>query len=136
MEKTNDFLINQVNKGKRVVQILMTLNIALTILIEILSVFAGVFSGIHFISAIIMIIICAFIYGGSKTAKWIYIVLAGFSVLRFLSFLISMNDEGVIVDITLSNWLAVITPFLIYTVTSLLLIFSESVNEFIYKQAN
>ncbi|WP_308639663.1 hypothetical protein [Paenibacillus silvisoli] len=136
MEKTNDFLAFQVKKGRRILQLLMLINVSFTIVLEILGIIAGVFSFSSFVSAIAMIFTCLFLYGGSKAAKWIYIVLSGLGLLRFISIIISMIDGNIIIQDSFGAWILAVIPFLIYIVTSLVLIFSESVNEFIYKQAN
>lgn len=126
-----DYIEKQERTRKRVLLILVILNICFFGLFFVVSLLNGSFSGI--LSSIIMIVLCLFIYIGGNSAKWIYVV---FTALNLISILMSLVAEGRPVDVNMLV-LVMIASFismLIPVITSMILIFSVSVNEFMYKQ--
>lgn len=136
MDENVDFLTRQVNKGKKIVKTLLIINISILVVFQIMSIVSGLFSIMDLFSTIISIFIFAFIYSGSKTAKWIYIAFTSLGLFRSLVGMISSIQDGLINQVTSLGLFIIVILLLNNITTILILVFSESVNEFFYKQAN
>ncbi|MDF2835591.1 MAG: hypothetical protein K0Q63_1231 [Paenibacillus sp.] len=126
--QTEDFIQKQETTGKRILQLLVITNLTLFIVILVMSLLSGIFHNI--IGLIMMIILCIFIYNGGQIAKWIYIVantLIVFNVFRALFAGVVYSSYALLDFIT-------IVMLFISILTSLTLIFSANVKEFMYKQ--
>lgn len=126
---TEDFIEKQEKTGKRILQFVVITNLTLFVAILVTSLLDGIFHNI--IGLIIMIIACLFIYNGGQISKWLYIVVNTINVLNLIFTLFA----GTIIS-QASIFLNVITIMMLVVsiVTSVILIFSTSVKEFMYKQ--
>lgn len=126
-----DFIARQEAKGKRILLTLVLVNLAFFILKLIMSLVVGSFPAL--LDSIVMIVIVSSIYFGGETAKRIYIAV---NVLNILSCIGSLAAAagGDISGASVSFY--VVTGFVVVlsVLSTLVLLFSGSVKEFMYKQ--
>ncbi len=127
----NDFIAQQYRRGRTLARGLTLLNLALILIVEILSLREGVYSNL--LGSIVWIVICIGIYLGSVKAKWVFIV---FSILNMLLFICGLLLSTISGQFTTGLFIVSILTLVCQLVTSILLISSSSVNDFLYRQAN
>lgn len=124
-----DYIQKQEKQGKRILQLLIGTNMLLFLSVLVLSIRDGIYSNLF--ALIIMIILCVFIYKGGHVAKWIYIVLNTLNI----GALVSAFLFGQVIS-KASTLLNVVTFLLlgVSVITSILLLVSSSVKDFMHKQ--
>ena len=127
--KIEDYIQKQENKGKKILQSLIVINVSLFSLILVLSMMSGIFK--NMIGLIIMIILCLFIYKGGSIAKWIYIVINSLNIISLLG---AVMFGQVLSKAPAFLNIATIIMLCISIITSIVLMISSSVKEFMYKQ--
>jgi len=128
---TYDFITRQLHKGRRLARMLTVLNIVFILIVEILSLQEGVYSNL--LGSIVWIAICIGIYFGSVKAKWVFIL---YSILNMLLFTCGLLLGEISGPLSTSLFIFTIVTLVCQLVTSILLICSSSVNDFLYGQAN
>lgn len=98
-------------------------------LLLIMSLMNGVFKST--IPIVIILILCLFIYHGGNIAKWIYIVI---NAINIISLLAALLYGQVISNVPLYLNVITILTLAVSLTTIIVLIFSSSVKEFMYKQ--
>lgn len=126
-----DYIQKHERTGNRILLALVIVNILFYGLSLVVSFLNGSFSGV--IHSIIMAVLCLFIYVGGMSAKWIYVILTALNLVAILMTLFA-DGRPVYVNTLLFVMIAIFINLLIPVTTSLILIFSTSVNEFMYKQ--
>jgi len=124
-----DYIQKHEIKGKKILQSLIVVNLILFTLILVLSMMNGIFK--NMIGLIIMIILCLFIYKGGSIAKWIYIVINSLNIISLFGAL--MFGQVLSKAPTFLN-IATIIMLCVSIITSIVLMISSSVKEFMYKQ--
>lgn len=127
-----DFIQRQEIKGKRILRILVAVNFVFFIIELILSLMNGIFNNL--IGLIIMIVLCVLIYYGGNIAKWVYIIINSLNILTMLYALFFGEIVSKAKDFTTFINVVTIIMLVISIVTSIVLIFSSSVEDFMYKQ--
>ncbi|WP_314587618.1 hypothetical protein [Paenibacillus terrigena] len=127
----NDFIAQQYRRGRQLARGLTLLNLALILIVEILSLREGVYSNL--IGSIVWIVICIGIYLGSVKAKWVFIV---FTILNMLLFICGLLLGAISGPFSTSLFIFSIITLVCQLMTSILLLCSSSVNDFLYRQAN
>lgn len=127
--KIEDYIQKQENKGKKILRYLIVINLILFSSILVLSMLNGIFE--NMIGLIIMIILCFFIYNGGNIAKWIYIVI---NTLNIISLFVALIYGQVISNTPVFLDALTIIMLCVSIITSIVLMFSSSVKEFMYKQ--
>lgn len=124
-----DYIQKQEKQGKKILQLLIGTNMFLFLSALVLSIRDGIYSNLF--ALIIMIILCVFIYKGGHVAKWIYIVLNTLNIGALVSALLF----GQVIS-KASTPLNVVTFCLlgVSVITSILLLVSSSVKDFMHKQ--
>lgn len=126
-----DFIEKQERKGKIILLLLVFVNISFFVTILIMSMLNGIYNNI--LGLIIMIVLCVLIYYGRQTAKWVYIAA---NALNIFSLVYALTVGSVV---SRAPWILnviTITMILISIITIVVLIFSSSVKEFMYKQSD
>lgn len=126
---TNHYIVKQERIGRILLRSIVITNLAIFSLSLFLSLFNGIFKNL--LGIIIMIILSAAIYSGGKTVKWIYIVI---SSLNIFAVLYTLMFGEVIARIPLIYNITTIVMLVVSAVSCMLLLFSTSVNEFMFKQ--
>ncbi|NMO97715.1 hypothetical protein [Paenibacillus lemnae] len=129
-----DYIQRQEKRGSRILESLIVVNILGFTIILLLSFINGMF--FNMISLIIMIVLSMLIYYGGNIAKWVYITV---NILNIFSMLYVLTAGIITSNATLFPILLNTVTMLmqvISLVTSIVLIFSGSVKEFMYKQKN
>lgn len=127
--ENEDLIQKQEKAGKRILQSLIVTNIVLFAMIFIVSLKDGILGNL--LGIIMMIILCLLIYNGFQAAKWIYIAINSFNILNLLYALFAGS-----IATKASLLLNVLTVIMLTLsiVTTVVLIFSGSVKDFMYKQ--
>ncbi|AYB44875.1 Uncharacterised protein [Actinobacillus pleuropneumoniae] len=130
--QVEDFIQRQESKGKKILKTLVMMNLIFFIMVLLLSLLNGIFSNLF--GVIIMIVLCVLIYFGGNIAKWIYIVINSLNIFALIYTLTAGNIVSKAK--VLATFLNVVTilMLIISIVTSIVLIFSSSVKDFMYKQ--
>jgi hypothetical protein len=119
-----DYIDSQKHKGRRILLILFTIMIIISIADVVLTIAAGEGNVAWTIfSAIVTIILWGFVYGGSKAAKWIIVI---FSALRILGAFMLLTDTANLNVLVYVNLVAT----LIGAIPAFLLIKSSAINDF------
>jgi len=127
--RTEDFIDRQVIRGGILLRTFTILNVIFILVNMVLSLANGIN---NLIGSLLMLFICFFIYYGSSKAKWFFIIVTCFNVFGLF---FALAEVGV-ANVPLILWLVYGLSIISNVSTSAILIFSASVNEFIYKQAN
>lgn len=127
--ENEDLIQKQEKAGKRFLQSLIVPNVVLFTMIFIVSLKDGIFGNL--LGLIVMIILCLLIYNGFQAAKWIYIAINSFNLFNLLYALFAGS-----IATKASLLLNVLTVIMLTLsiVTTVVLIFSGSVKDFMYKQ--
>ncbi|WP_054955568.1 hypothetical protein [Paenibacillus dakarensis] len=127
-----EYIQRQEMKGKTILKTVIFANLFFFILILVLSVLNGIFS--NFISIIIQIVLCAFIYSGAKLAKWIYIIMNTLNIFSVM-YAVAVGQVTSRAEV-FEAFLNVITIIMLVLsiVTIAILLFSSSVKDFMYRQ--
>lgn len=124
-----DFIARQERLGKRMLQIIVICNLTLFAAILMMSLLNGIVHNL--LGLLIMIVLCVWIYYGGKIAKWAYIVVNAFQMFSLLVvFTFGEVSSGAPAFL---NMLTVVM-LILSMVTCAVLLFSKSVNDFMYKQ--
>lgn len=124
-----DFIQSQEKTGKKTLRLLVITNLILFIVILVMSLLNGINHNI--VGLIIMIFLSVFIYNGGQIAKWIYIVV---NTLNIFSLFYAVFTGAFASQAPILLNVVTIIMLLVSILTSVVLIFSSSVKEFMYKQ--
>ncbi len=127
----NDFIAQQYRKGRQIARGLTLLNLVLILIVEILSLREGIYSNL--LGSIVWFVIIVCIFYGNRRAKWLFIL---YSILNLLLFVCGLMLGAINGPLSINLWIFSILTLVLQLVTSIILMGSSSVNEFLYGQAN
>jgi len=127
--RTEDYIMKQERLGKKVLILLVVVNIILFTTILLLSLASGIYNNL--VGNIVMIILCLFIYSGGQISKWIFVIINTLNISALL-FSLLMGDVVSKAPYVLNVFTVIM--LIVSVVSCIVLIFSKSVNEYMYKQ--
>ena len=128
---TDDFIARQYRRGRRLARGLTVLNLISILIVEILSIREGIYSNL--LGSIVWFVVIVCIFYGKRRAKWLFIL---YSALNLLLFICGLMLGAISGPQSTSLWICTVLTLIFQFVTSIMLICSSSVNDFLYGQAN
>lgn len=123
--------MQQVNKGKRIALTLIGSNLLLVLLVEILRLAQGIFANL--LGTAVSIVTMILIYCGVKKAEWAFVIFTGWNIVMLIA---AWAGKAVISPLPMNLWIFATAALVLQIATSVVFVFSTSVNDFLYKQGH